>query len=65
MKFGVLRVYSSMASAVFVGPACGEWDIVVTIPGQCMCMRECPDLSRPLLLHLCMDFKIIWHSCPT
>ena len=27
----------------------------------CACIR--PDLSKPKLVYLCMDFKIIWHSC--
>ena len=52
----------------FVKPARGERDIVFSITVWCMwvhvcvCASICEDLSRPQLLHLCLDFKIIWHS---
>ena len=38
--------------------------------GVCACVvlayvHPCahPDLSGPKLVYLCMDFKILWHSC--
>ena len=56
---------------IFVEPACGERDKVITTSARCMRVGECvvcsacirPDLFRPKLIHLYMDFRIIWHSC--
>ena len=51
MKCGVLGIYSSMAPVVFVEPACGERDIVVTFQvGVYACVHAlcvCQGLSRP------------------
>ena len=57
---------SVFSRLVFVKPTYGEREIVVTTSGLCMCVLHacvCLDLSGPKLVHLCMDFKIIWHSC--
>ena len=67
------KIRNVSPSERFVEPAGGERDIVVTTSVRCMCvrcplsMRACvrPDLSELSLVHLCMDFKIIWHSCFT
>ena len=68
-------LWSLLCYYFLVKPACGERDIVVTISFQCMCVhcaREryaCvrpsvpPDLFGTWLLHLCMNFTIICHSC--
>lgn len=72
VSFKVMTDLQVEEVSVFVQPACEERDIVV-IQLQftvCACVRASvvracirPDLSRPQLVYLCMDFNIIWHTC--
>ena len=53
-------------TALFVKPACGERDRVVTASVwnlciHCACIRL--DLPGLYFVALCMDFELIWHSC--
>ena len=64
-----VRIKVAQYEPLFVELACGEWGIVVTKPLWCVCMCGLmhpsihPDLSRPELQYLCMDFKIMWLFC--
>ena len=51
---------------IFVEPACSKQDILTTSVYVHVCIARGyvrQDLSRPQLVHLFVDFKIIQHSC--
>ena len=53
------------SETIFVVSACGEQDVIITTSVRCMCVLPSvrQDLSGPYILHLRIDFKIIWHGC--
>ena len=60
-------IFKESNATIFVEPACGERDIVVTISVRCTCMFcSClrpPGFVRAITSTFMHEFQNIWHSC--